>query len=543
MITDADLRILSVNHAFSQITGYAEDEVIGCTPEFLGAGVHDKHFFRRILGELEGSGRWQGDVWNRRKSGEVCPEWLSLSAVEGADSAVENYIWVFADVSDIKRTRTKLEYIAHHDPLTDLPNRLLFNTRLKHALDRAQRGVNQLAVLLLDLDRFKNINDSFGHPVGDLLLSMAAGRMQSCLRREDTMARIGGDEFAVLLEGIDDGKAAARVADKLIQALAPSFRLKGVETFITASIGIAVYPLDGQTSTKLMRNADAALFVAKGEGRNTFRYYRREMTADARERLTMEAALRRAIDNDEFEVWYQPQVNLNNGRFIGAEALVRWRDPARGLVPPNRFIPLAEETGLIIPLGERVLRMACAQAESWRAMGIYPGRISVNVAGPQIERGDIAATVQQVLAETLLPPPYLELEITEGFIMRSVEAALQTLERLKELGIWISIDDFGTGYSSLSYLKRLPVDQLKIDQGFVRGIPQDADAAAITTAVIALAQSMGYMVIAEGVESDEQRRFLLDEGCRYGQGFLYSKPLDSAAFEEWLNRYAKHYAR
>ncbi|MEW8020175.1 MAG: diguanylate cyclase, partial [gamma proteobacterium symbiont of Phacoides pectinatus] len=309
MITDADLRILSVNHAFSQITGYTEDEVIGRTPEFLGAGVHDKHFFRRILGELAGSGRWQGDVWNRRKSGEVCPEWLSLSAVEGADSTVENYIWVFADVSDIKRTRTKLEYIAHHDPLTDLPNRLLFNTRLKHALDRAQRGVNQLAVLLLDLDRFKNINDSFGHPVGDLLLSMAAGRMQSCLRREDTMARIGGDEFAVLLEGIDDGKAAARVADKLIQALAPSFHLKGVETFITASIGIAVYPLDGQTSTKLMRNADAALFVAKGEGRNTFRYYRREMTADVRERLTMEAALRRAIDNDEFEVWYQPQVN------------------------------------------------------------------------------------------------------------------------------------------------------------------------------------------------------------------------------------------
>ncbi|MES9845854.1 MAG: bifunctional diguanylate cyclase/phosphodiesterase, partial [Candidatus Sedimenticola sp. 6PFRAG5] len=366
-----------------------------------------------------------------------------------------------------------------------------------------------------------------------------AARLVQDVREEDTVSRFGGDEFAVLIEEVNSADDVAKVADKLITSLTRPFNLKGRETFITASIGIALYPDDGHNASKLLRNADAALYVAKDGGRNTYRYYSKQMTLEARDRLTMEGALRKAIEKGQLEVWYQPQVRLGSNQLIGAEALVRWNHPARGLVSPVEFIPLAEETGLIIPLGEFVLRAACEQAMAWRKSGLFSGRVAVNIAGPQMERGNIGETVTRILEETGLPASALELEITESFIMHNAEEALSTLQSLKGLGVTTSIDDFGTGYSSLSYLKRLPVDTLKIDQGFVRDLPDDPDDAAIARAVIALGRSLGYTVIAEGVETEAQRDFLLDEQCDLAQGYLFSRPMPKDQFETWMRNRAR----
>ncbi|MES9960466.1 MAG: PAS domain S-box protein [Sedimenticola sp.] len=534
MITNADKRILSVNRAFTEITGYSESEVIGETPQILSSGRQDRDFYRQMWGSLKSTGRWQGEIWNRRKNGEIYPEWLTISSVNDLQGNVQNYVGVFADITTIKRSQDELEYLAHHDPLTDLPNRLLFNARLKHAFERARREKHQVAVLFLDLDRFKNVNDSFGHPVGDELLKRVAARLIQDVREADTVSRFGGDEFAVLIEVVEDTDDVAKVANKLIASLKEPFNLKGRETFITASIGIALYPEDGLNASKLLRNADAALYVAKDEGRNTYRYYSRRMTIAARDRLTLEGALRKAIDKRELEVWYQPQVSMRSRELIGVEALVRWNRPGHGLISPVEFIPLAEETGLIIPMGELIMIMACEQVMSWRNAGKFRGRLAVNIAGPQMERGNIVETVQRILAEVGMPASLLELEITESFIMGNAEEALQTVQSLKDLGVTTSIDDFGTGYSSLSYLKRLPVDALKIDQGFVHDLPDDPEDAAIARAVIALGNSLGYTVIAEGVETEAQRKFLLDEQCDLAQGYLFSPPMSAADFELWI---------
>ncbi len=539
MITDAEKSILSVNRAFTEITGYSESDVIGNTPKVLSSGRQGEEFYQLMWRKMNEAGRWQGEIWNRRKNGEVYPEWLTISSVNDEHGKLLNYVGVFADITTIKRSQEELEYLAHHDPLTDLPNRLLFNARLIHAFERARREKHMVAVLFLDLDRFKNINDSFGHPVGDLLLKLVAARLVQDVREEDTVSRFGGDEFAVLIEEVNSADDVAKVADKLITSLTRPFNLKGRETFITASIGIALYPDDGHNASKLLRNADAALYVAKDGGRNTYRYYSKQMTLEARDRLTMEGALRKAIEKGQLEVWYQPQVRLGSNQLIGAEALVRWNHPARGLVSPVEFIPLAEETGLIIPLGEFVLRAACEQAMAWRKSGLFSGRVAVNIAGPQMERGNIGETVTRILEETGLPASALELEITESFIMHNAEEALSTLQSLKGLGVTTSIDDFGTGYSSLSYLKRLPVDTLKIDQGFVRDLPDDPDDAAIARAVIALGRSLGYTVIAEGVETEAQRDFLLDEQCDLAQGYLFSRPMPKDQFETWMRNRAR----
>jgi len=534
LITDAAQRIIAVNAAFSEVTGYTEDEVLGRSLDLLDSGRHDAVFHEQLRSALENAGYWRGEIWNRRKSGEIFPAWQTVSAVRDDDGTLTNYVTVFSDISSIKQSEEQLEYLAHHDPLTGLPNRLLLTLRVGQALEAAQQHRDSIALLFIDLDHFKNINDSLGHPVGDSVLLQAAGRLRQQVRHEDTVARLGGDEFVVLLQRLEDPHAAAAVAAKILAAFERPFQVEGRKLHMGVSIGISGSPGDGDDFATLLRNADSAMYQAKARGRNGYRFYTAELTASALERISLENSLHQAIGHDQFEIHYQPQLDLASGRLIGAEALLRWNHPERGLVAPDQFIPLAEETGLIVPIGEWVLHGVCRQLRAWLDAGLPVPRVAVNLSGAQLRRGNLVETVRRSLGDVGLSPEVLELEITEGFIMQQAERAIPVLDELRSLGVGLSIDDFGTGYSSLAYLKRLPLDALKIDKSFVRDIPQDANDAAIARAVIALARSLQLQVIAEGVETPEQCRFLLEEGCGRGQGFLFSRPLPAAAFEAWV---------
>ncbi|MEY8875557.1 MAG: EAL domain-containing protein [Leptothrix sp. (in: b-proteobacteria)] len=531
MITDAQHRIISVNRAFTTLLGYTEDEVRGHSPALLGSSRHDLAFHQAISAQLEASGHWQGEIWNQRKDGTLLPELLSISAVRNPQDQVTHYVGVFTDITHLKNSEAQLEYLAHHDPLTGLPNRLLFHNRLNQALLQAQRSGQRLAVLLLDLDRFKDINDSYGHLAGDELLQHVARRLTLRLRQTDTLARLGGDEFAVLMNDLRYDDDAARLASELIQAMSDSWRSSdGVEVSIGVSIGICLYPDHGQTSQALLQGADAALYRSKGDGRGVYRYYADEMTRAARERLHLEAKLRRALTENQFVLHYQPQVDLQSGQVIGAEALVRWNDPELGLIAPTRFIPVAEATGLIADIGSWVLREACRQGRAWLDAGLAPLQIAVNVSARQFHHVDLAAQVMQVLAETGLPPGQLELELTEGALMEREGEALAMLQRLRALGVRIAIDDFGTGYSSLAYLKRFPIDVLKIDRGFIADIPTDPDDMEIASAIIAMGHSLGIQVLAEGVETVDQLAFLRLKRCDRYQGYLRGRPMPAADF-------------
>ena len=534
MVTDAEARVSAVNAAFTAITGYAQEEVLGKTPKVLRSGRHDDEFHDDMWRTIKEEGRWRGEIWNRRKNGEVFPVWQAVSTIKDDEGKVSHYVSVFSDISSIKQTQEQLNYLAYHDPLTDLPNRLLFNDRLTHAMERAARAQCQLAVLFIDLDNFKNVNDSLGHPVGDELLIKVASRLRNLSRKDDTVARLSGDEFVIVLENIHDAQDTVVLAQKLIEAFQEPFLVRGHELHVTLSIGVSVYPRDGSNVQTLVRNADAALYRAKEEGRNDFYYYTEELTASVFERLKLESALRNALKNDELVLHYQPLISLHSGRPIGVEALLRWQHPEFGLLPPNRFIGLAEDTGLIVPLGEWVLSSACRQMKAWLQQGCDIERVAVNVSGLQLRRGDFQTTVNDILLATGLEPEHLELEITENFIMHKTERAIDILDNLKALGIQIAIDDFGTGYSSLSHLKRLPVDKLKIDRSFVRDIPEDANDEAIARAVVALGRTLQLKVIAEGVETPEQQRFLISQQCDEAQGFLYSKPVPAAQVADLL---------
>ncbi len=533
LIMDAQARILTANHAFAAISGYRSDELVGHTPHLLRSGRHDRTFYAGIRADLAASGYWQGEIWNRRKNGEVFPGLVTINAIHDEHHAVQKYVAIFRDITLIKRTQLQLERMAHFDALTGLPNRALLAERLDHGLALARRCCDEVAVMLLDLDGFKTVNDSLGHPAGDRLLQVVATRLKEVLRAEDTVARLGGDEFAVILEDIKKGEDAAAVAAKILQALADPVDLGGHSALVTGSVGIAIFPRDGDDSTALLKAADTAMYESKLAGRNTFHFHHADMTRAVHKRLEVEQGLRTALERDELEVWYQPQLDLASGRLVGAEALVRWRHPEKGLIPPVEFIPLAEQTGLIVPIGERVLDRACADARRWRDEWGWQGKVSVNVAGPQIERGDFHFTVLRTLGTHALPAEALELEITETFIMHNAQNAHDVVDQLRKLGVTTSIDDFGTGYSSLAYLKHLPIDRLKIDRGFIKDLPQDRDDAAIVAAVIALGASLGFTVIAEGVETEEQREFLIRAGCDQVQGYLFSRPLPAAEFEAW----------
>lgn len=531
VITDARGVILQVNKAFSDITGFESEEVLGKTPRLLRSDYHDDEFYQDFWTKLTTIGVWQGEIWNRRKDGEAHPVWQNISAIRDELGDIVQYISVFSDITDKKLSEQRIEHLAHYDVLTDLPNRVLFTERCEHALSRARRDGHKLVLMFLDLDRFKHINDSLGHPVGDRLLQQVAQRLNELIREEDTVARLGGDEFVVVLEDVVDTNVIAPVAEKLLAAFSQPFNLDGSQLHVSSSIGIAIYPADGRDVTTLVRNADAAMYRAKESGRNNYQFYTREMTASAHARVLLENNLRRAVEQRQLVLHYHPQFDLTSGQLTGAEALVRWLHPDMGLISPDSFIPLAEETGLILQIGEWVLRDACIQAKRWLDAGRQFGTIAVNVSGHQIERGDIVEVVRKVLWETHLPAHLLELEITESFIMKHPEEAISTLSALKELGVSLAIDDFGTGYSSLSYLKRLPINKLKIDRSFVKDVPNGKADTAITRAVIALGKGLSLRVIAEGVESDEQRDFLADEGCHEAQGFLYTKPLAADDFQ------------
>jgi diguanylate cyclase (GGDEF)-like protein/PAS domain S-box-containing protein len=535
IITDARARILSVNRAFAAITGYDIGEVLGESPAILSSGRHDGEFYRALWDSLREKGHWQGEIWNRNKSGEIYPEWLAISTVHDDRGEVANYVGIFTDISQMKHSEAQLEYLAHHDSLTDLPNRALFQSRLGHAIHIARRHGQRLGLLFLDMDGFKNINDSLGHPAGDELLQAIARRMTEHLRAMDTLARLGGDEFVILVENLRDSKEAAIVAQNVLNLLTKPFRLEtGQEVFIGASIGISLFPDDAEDATQLVRNADAALYQAKAQGRNTYRFYTEALTHSANERMRLESSLRRALEHNEFVLHYQPQISLRDGRLIGAEALVRWQSPEGGLTPPARFIPVAEETGLIRPLGEWVLRTACAQFRAWREAGLPDITLAVNLSSRQFEKHDLAECIGGILAETGHPASRLELEITESAIMERGEQAIDTLAQLKRLGVNLSIDDFGTGYSSLAYLKRFAVDKLKIDQNFIHDIPHNLDDNEIAATIIAMARNLKLHVLAEGVETEEQLAFLQLHGCDAYQGYLYSPPVPAAEFVKFL---------
>ncbi|WP_426993332.1 sensor domain-containing protein [Methylomonas sp. CM2] len=538
MITNADKQIQLVNKAFSDITGFSPEQVIGKTPKIIASGHHNVDFYRDMWATLANTDHWQGEIWNRRKNGEVFPELLSISAVRDGQGDVTNYVGVFADISKLKASEKELEFLAHHDPLTQLPNRMLFLSRLRHSIDQTRRRRGVMAVLMLDLDRFKDVNDSFGHLAGDDLLQLVAQRLTARLRNSDTICRLGGDEFVVLLEEIPQPEAAAQVASQIIAALSQIWRLSsGHEVRIGVSVGIALFPEHGQTPDELIQQADTALYQAKNDGRNCFKYFSEDLTRAARERMDLEIRLRLAIERRELRVYFQPQIDIASGHLVGAEALLRWETDTGEIISPSRFIPIAEETGLIVPIGNWVLQEVCRQGRRWLNRGLAPIKLAVNLSSQQFLHSDIGEAIGNILRETGFPPEHLELELTESVLMKREREAIEILHQLHELGLGLSIDDFGTGYSSLAYLKLFPLDVIKIDKSFIEDIPDHADDMEITATIIAMAKTLKMRVIAEGVETAEQLNFLRSRDCDQYQGYLTSRPLPIAEFEKFRRDY------
>jgi diguanylate cyclase (GGDEF)-like protein/PAS domain S-box-containing protein len=526
-VTDLEFRFVSVNPAFSRITGYSEEEVAGQPSSLLNSTQHSEEFYHHLRDAVTHQGHWKGEMWQRRKDGEEFLGWIELSEVRDTLGARSHYVAVVNDVTDKKRAEQELRYLANYDTLTGLPNRSLLAERLARAVVRARRQETRVAVLFLDLDRFKDINDSLGHAAGDRILKAAAARLLGIVRESDTVARLGGDEFTVVVEDIAGALTAEGVAEKIIAAFAEPLEIDGrSEVTISPSIGISLYPDHGLVPTDLLKFADTAMYQAKDRGRNTYQIYTEAMDAEARRRATMVAALRRALERREFRLVFQPRLSLLDGRIGGVEALLRWHCEELGEVPPTVFIPLAEETGLILAIGEWVLREACMTLQRWRRNGLLDVGMAINVSVLQLLRGRLPDVIRLVLEEIDVPPERIELEVTESMVMANAEQTNAVLRELKRIGVSLAIDDFGTGYSSLIYLKRLPIDTLKIDKEFVGDLTNDPDDEAITATVITMAHSLGLNVVAEGVETEEQLMYLREQGCDEIQGFWLSPPLD-----------------
>jgi len=535
VITDTASVILRINKAFTESTGYTEKEALGQKISILKSGRHDAAFYAAMWKSILSVGAWQGEIWDRRKNGEIYPKWLSITAVKGSDGVVSHYVGTHTDITERKAAEEQIKLLAFYDPLTRLPNRRLLQERLKHGINVERRDGKQLGLLMLDLDRFKAINDSLGHLAGDDLLQQVAERIKARLRDVDMVARLGGDEFIVLLEDIAQPEDAARVAKEIIADLTKPFCLThSGNVQIGVSIGISLYPQHGDTSELLMDHADAALYQAKDAGRGCFAYFSEDLTIAARERIALETRLRHAIEQQDLRVFFQPQVDIASGRIIGAEALVRWQDPVEGLIPPIRFIPIAEETGLIVEVGEWVLRETCRQGRQWLDAGLSPLTLAVNVSSHQFRRSDICALVATVLNDTGFPSQQLELEITESGLMENQDNATAILNSLRAQGVRLAIDDFGTGYSSLAYLKHFPLDVLKIDKRFIDDIPFQQDDMEIAATIVAMGHILGFKVLAEGVETVAQLAFLQEKGCDMYQGYIKSKPVPAHEFAELL---------
>jgi diguanylate cyclase (GGDEF)-like protein/PAS domain S-box-containing protein len=535
MITDKAARIEFVNPAFEQETGYSLQEVLGCTPGFLRSGVHDASFYKNIQSAVLEGRAWHGEITNVCKDGDLCTEDMTITPVKDESGATAHFIAIKRNITEKKLYEKRLDHLAHHDPLTGLPNRLLFADRLTQKLASARRTKTKLAVMFLDLDRFKNINDTLGHNVGDGLLKEVSKRLTSNLREADTVSRMGGDEFIIILSELETMDDVHSFAGKVLDEFKHSFNVDDREFFVSCSVGISMFPSDGDNVETLVRNADTAMYRAKEQGRNNYQFYTESLNEAALERMVLENSIRRALDRNEFTLHYQPKVDIASGRMLGTEALIRWCSPEHGYVSPSRFIPIAEETGLIIPITEWVLKTACRQNKAWQDAGYPPIDVGVNISAKQFQQGKVIETVMSVLDETGLLPQYLDLEITEGTLMHNLEVATSTLEQLRKMGVHISIDDFGTGYSSLSYLTRFPVNTVKIDQSFVKDIILKPDDAAIAGAVVAMAHSLKLRVIAEGVETIEQLKFLENLRCDEIQGYFVSRPIPAGELESFLS--------
>ncbi len=534
LITDTRGKIISVNPAFTIITGYPVEEAIGANPSKFSSGHHDAAFYASMWDELKASGCWAGEVWDRRKSGEVFPKWLTINAVRDKDSGtVSHYVGIFSDISEQKETEARIEHLAYHDALTGLPNRYALNARLEQSLSEARRNSTRLALMFIDLDRFKLINDSLGHDVGDQLLVTVARRIRAALRESDSVARLGGDEFVIVVPGITGPEDAARIAEKVIVEVSAPMMLSGHSLHTSPSIGIGIFPADGSSSETLMKNADAAMYCAKQHGRNNFRFFTADMNTAATERLLLETQLHRALDRKEFTLVFQPQLEIHTGCLVGVEALLRWQHPDRGEILPERFISIAEEIGAIVPIGAWVIEEACHQMAGWGEAAANL-RVAVNISVRQIENRGLVEQVAGALRRSGLPAARLELEITESAMMAQPETAIEVLRSLSSLGVRLAIDDFGTGYSSLSYLNRLPNSRLKIDRSFIADLESNSNDLAITEGIIALARSLGLAVTAEGIETPAQLDILRRSGCSEGQGYLFSKPLSAEAMREFL---------
>ena len=533
VICSPDNTIIATNQAFTNITGYAQEEILHKHIAFLKSDQHPSLFYNNIREELITKGTWQGELWHKRKDNSVYPAWLTISASKNIYGKIDHYIGIFSDITHLKESQKKLDFLAHHDPLTTLPNRHLFNDRLKQSINYAEHHHTKLALCFIDLDNFKNVNDSYGHSYGDEILMQVAQRLITAIRKSDTLARVGGDEFILILNDIDNQNKPAHIVSKLLNLFDVPFHVKEYTFFITASIGISLFPDDGETYETLVKNADAAMYEAKSQGKNTFAFYTKQLTADSMKRLKLENNLKHAITNKEFQVYYQPQINLHTQKLIGFEALVRWQHPNLGIISPTTFIPLAEETRMIIPIGEYVLHQVC---QDWHLLNQegFEGHIAVNISGIQINHNGFLPALAHTIKEHKIAPEKIELEITESILMNDPQKWIALLHQIKKMGLRISIDDFGTGYSSLNNLRHLPIDKLKIDISFVKDLPYESSACAIATSIIDLAKNMHMSTLAEGIETPEQSTYLQSIACEEAQGYLFAKPMPLDDLKEWL---------
>jgi diguanylate cyclase (GGDEF)-like protein/PAS domain S-box-containing protein len=537
LVTDSENKIIEINPAFVELTGYSAPEVVGSNPGLLASGKTPAETYAAMWAALNTTGHWQGELWDRRKSGCVYPKWASISAIRDASGAVINYIASFSDISERKAAEARIERLAHHDALTGLLNRYSLESRLEQVLLSARRDQQHLAVLFIDMDRFKNINDTLGHAIGDLLLIEVARRLEGCVRACDIVARLGGDEFVVVLTALESAHEAMPVANKILRRLTRTYQIGGHSLHSSPSIGVAICPADGDSVADLLKKADAAMYSAKEKGRKNIRFFTAELTAVASERMALENELRGALAGGQLELYYQPQVAVQGLRIRGVEALLRWHHPLRGMVPPDRFIPIAEESGQIEEIGAWVIDTACRQLAEWQEQGIHGVRMAINLSAQQLRSPVLVDLVSKSIRKHGIAAADLELEITESVAMEDPEAAIGQMQRLRGLGLSLAIDDFGTGYSSLAYLKNLPIQILKLDRSFVRDIEVDANDAAISAATVALAHRLGLEVIAEGVETVAQAEYLgIDHGCDILQGYLFGRPVPASELTETLRQ-------